>query len=107
MDAVSYLRLSLSKLSPIPASILRFSNPIYFSSSASSPPTAAQPSPAPPPPSHPTNHHVGRDKWEPFRKKKVVMRVGYVGSDYRGQFPLLCLHLIAYIYSSQCWFIVY
>ncbi|KZV25771.1 tRNA pseudouridine synthase-like [Dorcoceras hygrometricum] len=22
-------------------------------------------------------------KWEPFRKKKVVMRVGYVGSDYR------------------------
>ncbi|KAL0340120.1 UNVERIFIED_CONTAM: putative tRNA pseudouridine synthase [Sesamum radiatum] len=23
-------------------------------------------------------------KWEPFRKKKVVMRVGYVGSDYRG-----------------------
>ncbi|PIN09232.1 Pseudouridylate synthase [Handroanthus impetiginosus] len=23
-------------------------------------------------------------KWEPFRKKKVIMRVGYVGSDYRG-----------------------
>ncbi|KAG8371545.1 hypothetical protein BUALT_Bualt13G0099000 [Buddleja alternifolia] len=23
-------------------------------------------------------------KWEPFRKKKVVMRVGYVGSNYRG-----------------------
>ncbi|XVE58941.1 hypothetical protein DITRI_Ditri05aG0003600 [Diplodiscus trichospermus] len=23
-------------------------------------------------------------KWEPFRKKKVVMRVGYVGTDYRG-----------------------
>lgn len=23
-------------------------------------------------------------KWEPFRKKKVVMRVGYIGSDYRG-----------------------
>ncbi|KAB1225704.1 putative tRNA pseudouridine synthase [Morella rubra] len=22
-------------------------------------------------------------KWEPFRKKKVIMRVGYVGSDYR------------------------
>ncbi|MFQ6624907.1 hypothetical protein Gotur_003673 [Gossypium turneri] len=22
-------------------------------------------------------------KWEPFRKKKVVMRVGYVGTDYR------------------------
>ncbi|KAL3850547.1 hypothetical protein ACJIZ3_012429 [Penstemon smallii] len=24
------------------------------------------------------------EKWEAFRKKKVVMRVGYVGSDYRG-----------------------
>ncbi|MCD7454180.1 hypothetical protein HAX54_023894 [Datura stramonium] len=24
------------------------------------------------------------NKWEPFIKKKVVMRVGYVGSDYRG-----------------------
>ncbi|CAI9107112.1 OLC1v1006400C1 [Oldenlandia corymbosa var. corymbosa] len=24
------------------------------------------------------------NKWEPFCKKKVVMRVGYVGSDYRG-----------------------
>ncbi|XP_059430319.1 putative tRNA pseudouridine synthase isoform X2 [Corylus avellana] len=23
-------------------------------------------------------------KWQPFRKKKVVIRVGYVGSDYRG-----------------------
>ncbi|KAK6271678.1 hypothetical protein POUND7_008761 [Theobroma cacao] len=23
-------------------------------------------------------------KWEPFRKKKVVMRVGYVGTNYRG-----------------------
>ncbi|KAK4752943.1 hypothetical protein SAY87_021741 [Trapa incisa] len=24
------------------------------------------------------------NKWQPFRKKKVVMRVGYVGSNYRG-----------------------
>ncbi|KAK7300834.1 hypothetical protein RJT34_11685 [Clitoria ternatea] len=24
------------------------------------------------------------DKWQPFLKKKVVMRVGYVGTDYRG-----------------------
>ncbi|XP_030963687.1 putative tRNA pseudouridine synthase [Quercus lobata] len=23
-------------------------------------------------------------KWEPFRKKKVVLRIGYVGTDYRG-----------------------
>ena len=28
------------------------------------------------------------NKWEPFCKKKVVMRVGYVGSDYRGRFFL-------------------
>ncbi|WOL14783.1 hypothetical protein Cni_G23564 [Canna indica] len=26
----------------------------------------------------------GGKKWESFRKKKVVMRVGYVGTDYRG-----------------------
>lgn len=34
------------------------------------------------PPTHlpPLSH----DKWEPFLKKKVVMRVGYVGTDYRG-----------------------
>ncbi|PIA58062.1 hypothetical protein AQUCO_00500175v1 [Aquilegia coerulea] len=24
------------------------------------------------------------ERWEPYRKKKVVMRVGYVGSNYRG-----------------------
>lgn len=29
---------------------------------------------------------VESNKWEPFIKKKVVMRVGYVGSDYRGPF---------------------
>ncbi|XP_010521997.1 PREDICTED: putative tRNA pseudouridine synthase [Tarenaya hassleriana] len=28
--------------------------------------------------------HFLADKWESFRKKKVVMRVGYVGTDYRG-----------------------
>ncbi|XWS71922.1 hypothetical protein CRYUN_Cryun03dG0180100 [Craigia yunnanensis] len=28
--------------------------------------------------------HLPARKWEPFRKKKVVMRVGYVGTDYRG-----------------------
>ncbi|KAG5567077.1 hypothetical protein RHGRI_002594 [Rhododendron griersonianum] len=97
MAAVSYLRFYLSNLSPIPASILRFSNPrsqfvLYFSSSASSPPAAAQSSPPPPPPpSHHANQHVVGDKWEPFRKKKVIMRVGYVGTDYRGQFPLLSI----------------
>ncbi|KAF5187456.1 Pseudouridine synthase family protein [Thalictrum thalictroides] len=24
------------------------------------------------------------DSWEPYRKKKVVMRVGYIGTNYRG-----------------------
>ncbi|XP_015573835.1 putative tRNA pseudouridine synthase isoform X2 [Ricinus communis] len=28
--------------------------------------------------------HILSQKWEPFRKKKVVLRVGYVGTDYRG-----------------------
>ncbi|KAL1329753.1 hypothetical protein HN51_046934 [Arachis hypogaea] len=27
---------------------------------------------------------ISLPKWEPFLKKKVVMRVGYVGTDYRG-----------------------
>lgn len=27
------------------------------------------------------------EKWEPFLKKKVVMRVGYVGTDFRGHSP--------------------
>ncbi|XP_010921092.1 putative tRNA pseudouridine synthase [Elaeis guineensis] len=35
--------------------------------------------PTPPP----ATDHGGR-RWESFRKKKVVMRVGYVGTDYRG-----------------------
>jgi len=26
-------------------------------------------------------------KWESIRKKKVALRVGYVGTDYRGLFP--------------------
>jgi hypothetical protein len=26
--------------------------------------------------------------WQPFRKKKVVMRIAYVGTNYRGQFQL-------------------
>ena len=36
------------------------------------------------------------EKWEPFRKKKVVVRVGYVGTDYRGHF--IFIYLI-YIYK--------
>ncbi|CAK9162428.1 unnamed protein product [Ilex paraguariensis] len=43
--------------------------------------TTAQTS-APDPPNPSLN--LTSDKWESFRKKKVVMRVGYVGTDYRG-----------------------
>ncbi|KAK9279260.1 hypothetical protein L1049_012938 [Liquidambar formosana] len=32
----------------------------------------------------PSSNQSLDQKWEPFRKKKVVMRVGYVGTDYRG-----------------------
>ena len=41
---------------------------------------------------------LSHDKWEPFLKKKVVMRVGYVGTDYRGHFfcPLLFIHFFLY-----------
>ncbi|KAJ9167483.1 hypothetical protein P3X46_022133 [Hevea brasiliensis] len=32
-----------------------------------------------------TSHALNQsEKWQPFRKKKVVLRVGYVGTDYRG-----------------------
>ncbi|XP_058198741.1 putative tRNA pseudouridine synthase isoform X2 [Rhododendron vialii] len=47
----------------------------------SSPPTATQ---NPPPPPANGTVHLPAVKWTPFRKKKVVMRVGYVGSGYRG-----------------------
>ncbi|KAL8129874.1 hypothetical protein V2J09_019029, partial [Rumex salicifolius] len=30
------------------------------------------------------NDHSSHSKWESFRKKKVVMRVGYVGTNYKG-----------------------
>ncbi|GAV58646.1 PseudoU_synth_1 domain-containing protein [Cephalotus follicularis] len=33
---------------------------------------------------HSSPNHSLAVKWEPFRKKKVVMRVGYVGTHYRG-----------------------
>ncbi|XP_031377229.1 putative tRNA pseudouridine synthase isoform X2 [Punica granatum] len=39
---------------------------------------------SPAPPSSYEEPNPGSTKWQPFRKKKVVMRVGYVGSDYRG-----------------------
>ncbi|KAF9599479.1 hypothetical protein IFM89_038573 [Coptis chinensis] len=37
---------------------------------------------------------VTGDKWESFRKKKVVMRVGYVGTNYRGFFFFFFLYTL-------------
>lgn len=33
-------------------------------------------------------------RWESFRKKKVVMRVGYVGTDYRGTIHSFCIFFL-------------
>lgn len=33
-----------------------------------------------------TPYYLPNTKWDPFRKKKVVMRVGYIGTDYRGMY---------------------
>ncbi|KAL3517988.1 hypothetical protein ACH5RR_020577 [Cinchona calisaya] len=86
--AVIPLRLPLSAWLSTPAAptatTLHFLNPnkplklflVRFSALAAASAPTAQDSAPPPPPSP--------SKWEPFRKKKVVMRVGYVGSDYRG-----------------------
>ncbi|XP_051150377.1 putative tRNA pseudouridine synthase [Andrographis paniculata] len=79
--AVSLLRFpsSPSLVSPLTFNFLfrkpKFCKPfqliVHCISTASAPAVQANPSETAP-------------KWEPFRKKKVVMRVGYVGSNYRG-----------------------
>ncbi|KAJ9565248.1 hypothetical protein OSB04_001214 [Centaurea solstitialis] len=87
--ATSSFRLAVSPLihSHNSSSKLLFSIPNYkatsirilcFSSSSSPLTTTLETLAPPPPPDHSGN------KWEPFRKKKVVMRIGYVGTDYRG-----------------------
>ncbi|XP_027091020.1 putative tRNA pseudouridine synthase [Coffea arabica] len=89
--AVIPLRLPLSPWLAARAAptTLQFFNPnkplkpilLRFSTSAAASDAAAQDS-VPLPPS--SSASPPQNKWEPFRKKKVVMRVGYVGSDYRG-----------------------
>ncbi|XP_020108428.1 putative tRNA pseudouridine synthase [Ananas comosus] len=90
MAGISLLRLPFSpRLLPNPSSHIllrdprprfppsnpRISAPVRCSS------TSLAPSPHPP---SPCSDHEGETRWESFRKKKVVMRVGYVGTDYRG-----------------------
>lgn len=87
---ISSLRLPFSLWLPkLPIQSFRFSKPIlplrlnliYCSSSISS--SAQQ-----------TSTHL--DKWQSVRKKKVVLRVGYVGSDYRGPFQISQFLLLIY-----------
>ena len=70
MAAVSFLRYSVpSRVFWYPTRLIRVT-PTFarFSSSAASTPS----------------DHSLPDKWESYRKKKVVIRIGYVGTDYRG-----------------------
>ncbi|PWA36232.1 pseudouridine synthase family protein [Artemisia annua] len=48
----------------------------FSSSAAAACPPSLETLPTPP-------AAVSHEKWEPYRKKKVVMRVGYVGTDYK------------------------
>ncbi|THF96749.1 hypothetical protein TEA_029817 [Camellia sinensis var. sinensis] len=73
-------RLWLSKPKPPPKQLLRFSTSSSLSSLPSPPFTATATSP---PPAENPAPHITAVKWTPLRKKKVVMRVGYVGTDYR------------------------
>ncbi|OEL17222.1 putative tRNA pseudouridine synthase [Dichanthelium oligosanthes] len=54
---------------------------LSYSSSASAP---AVPTPSLPPPDTSAGDGGGGMRWESARKKRVVLRVGYVGTEYRG-----------------------
>nr|GLL42878.1 putative tRNA pseudouridine synthase isoform X1 [Ipomoea trifida] len=92
--AVPSLRLSISLRPPTPFRSLQFTSAqkrltlfVCFCSSSSVAPLPLEPcttAEVVAPPQSNAPHSISGAKWEPFRKKKVVMRVGYVGSDYRG-----------------------
>ncbi|CAN6295176.1 unnamed protein product [Urochloa humidicola] len=54
---------------------------VRYSSSASAP---AAPPPSPSPPDTSSSDGGSGMRWESARKKRVVLRVGYVGTEYRG-----------------------
>ncbi|XAR60800.1 Mitochondrial tRNA pseudouridine(27/28) synthase [Bertholletia excelsa] len=94
MAIVYSLRFPLTQWLWAPSSSIRLSKPkpsrplfcIANSSSLTrdSSPSAATHTSAPPPADPTVNHAGAGTRWTPFRKKKVVMRVGYVGTGYRG-----------------------
>ncbi|CAN6289513.1 unnamed protein product [Urochloa humidicola] len=59
---------------------------ILRTTTSASAPAAPPPSspPPPPPPDTSARDGVGGMSWESARKKRVVLRVGYVGTEYRG-----------------------
>ncbi|CAH2060044.1 unnamed protein product [Thlaspi arvense] len=80
MAAVSFLRLPFSsRVLSYPTRLIRVTPALVrFSSSAAFHPLSLSPS------SSDNSGQFLADKWESCRKKKVVIRIGYVGTDYRG-----------------------
>ncbi|XP_010510379.1 PREDICTED: putative tRNA pseudouridine synthase [Camelina sativa] len=75
--AVSFLRIPIpSRVLWYPTRLIRVTPALVrFSSSAAT----FQPSSC-----SNSSDQILSDKWESYRKKKVVIRIGYVGTDYRG-----------------------
>ncbi|CAN8315358.1 unnamed protein product [Cochlearia groenlandica] len=76
--AVSLLRFSIpSRVLNYPTRLIRVTPSFTrFTTSASFPPSTSL---------SPSSSDISvADKWESYRKKKVLIRIGYVGSDYRG-----------------------
>ncbi|CAA0373523.1 unnamed protein product [Arabidopsis thaliana] len=77
--AVSFLRIPIpSRVFWYPTRLIRVTPALLRSSSSA----AFQPSSTSLSP--PSSDNFLADKWESYRKKKVVIRIGYVGTDYRG-----------------------
>jgi hypothetical protein len=63
---------------------------LCYSTSAS---TTATPAPPPSSPDTSEGYGGGGMRWDSMRKKRVVLRVGYVGTEYRG-FARLPIHFL-------------
>ncbi|KAL5974728.1 hypothetical protein ACLOJK_031398 [Asimina triloba] len=89
MASAASLRLSLSPQLLNPTHRISFLNSnclrIFRSAASSCSSSAPAASLSSDIPSSSSDVESSSKKWEGFRKKKVVMRVGYVGTDYRGR----------------------